>query len=235
MGNPAGSSHSPLPGIVINLGIFVFCRVVGGMSALCFISLTTPMTDIFIAFRQFRVPEAVIDLMMIIYRTIFILMDQVIQIYHAQIMRLGYSSYRESIQSFAMLCGAAFIAAGMPVTISYGQWMHGVMTGNSPCLVRNRPVEMVPFLTVAVFLVLSAAVVTLSGNITLSWRNMSSIILEARDIRYRYPRGMEAIRGISFHIRRKEKIALVGPNGAGKSTLLMMFNGMIRRIPAHAL
>lgn len=57
---------------------------------------------------------------------------------------------------------------------------------------------------------------------------MSSIILEARDVRYRYPRGMEAICGISFHIRKKEKIALVGPNGAGKSTLLKMFNGMIR-------
>ncbi len=57
---------------------------------------------------------------------------------------------------------------------------------------------------------------------------MSSIILEARDVRYRYPRGMEAICGISFHIRKKEKIALVGPNGAGKSTLLTMFNGMIR-------
>jgi cobalt/nickel transport system ATP-binding protein len=57
---------------------------------------------------------------------------------------------------------------------------------------------------------------------------MSSIILEARDIRYRYPRGLEAIRGISFHIRRREKIALVGPNGAGKSTLMLMFNGMIR-------
>ena len=57
---------------------------------------------------------------------------------------------------------------------------------------------------------------------------MSSIILEARDVRYRYPRGMEAICGISFHIRKKEKIALVGPNGAGKSTLLKMFNGMVR-------
>ena len=45
---------------------------------------------------------------------------------------------------------------------------------------------------------------------------MSSIILEARDVRYHYPRGPEAISGISFHIRRKEKIALVGPNGAGQ-------------------
>jgi cobalt/nickel transport system ATP-binding protein len=57
---------------------------------------------------------------------------------------------------------------------------------------------------------------------------MSHIVLEARDVRYHYPRGREAICGISFHIRRGEKIAFVGPNGAGKSTLLQMFNGMIR-------
>lgn len=54
------------------------------------------------------------------------------------------------------------------------------------------------------------------------------IILEARDVRYHYPGDREAIKGISFHVRKGEKVALVGPNGAGKSTLLQMFNGMIR-------
>ncbi|PWR69715.1 energy-coupling factor ABC transporter ATP-binding protein [Methanospirillum lacunae] len=57
-----------------------------------------------------------------------------------------------------------------------------------------------------------------------------NIILEARDVRYRYPGGSEVIKGISFHVRKGEKIALVGPNGAGKSTLLQMFNGMVRPV-----
>jgi cobalt/nickel transport system permease protein len=95
----------------INTGFFILCRVIGGMSALLFIALTTPMTDLFVVMRKCRVPDFVIDLAMIIYRTIFILMDQVRQIYHAQVMRLGYSTWRESITTFASMCGATFIAS----------------------------------------------------------------------------------------------------------------------------
>jgi cobalt/nickel transport system permease protein len=150
----------------INQGVYVFCRMIGGMSALCFISLTTPITDIFTAFRQCRVPEVVIDLMMIIYRTIFILLDQVIQIYHAQIMRLGYSSYRESIHSFATLCGAAFIAswdAGNDLILAMDARCYN---GKFAVLGESRPVERKPVLIVMTFLVLSTAVVIASGNIT---------------------------------------------------------------------
>lgn len=151
----------------INQGTYVFCRMIGGMSAMCFISLTTPMTDIFIVFRQCRVPEAVIDLMMIIYRTIFILMDQVVQTYHAQVMRLGYSGYRESVQSFATLCGAVFIASW-----DAGEDLIQAMNircydGKFAILGENRPVERKPFLAVVTFLVLSALVVTASAGITL--------------------------------------------------------------------
>jgi cobalt/nickel transport system permease protein len=151
----------------INQGWFVFCRVIGGMSAMIFIALTTPMTDIFIVFRQWRVPEVVIDLMMIIYRTIFILMDQVIQIYNAQVMRLGYSTWRESIHSFASLCGAAFIAswdAGEDLIRAMDSRCY---EGKFALLGENRPVERIPCLTVVVFLLLSTAVVIVSGTITI--------------------------------------------------------------------
>ena len=151
----------------INQGMFVFSRVIGGMSAMIFIALTTPMTDIFIVFRQCRVPEVVIDLMMIIYRTIFILIDQVIQIYQAQVMRLGYSTYRESLHSFATLCGAAFIAswdAGEDLIRAMDARCYD---GKFALLGESRPVERVPCIAVVIFLFLSTAVVIVSGTITI--------------------------------------------------------------------
>ena len=151
----------------INQGMFVFFRVIGGMSAMCFMSLTTPMTDIFTVFRQCRVPEAVIDLMMIIYRTIFYLLDQVVQIYQAQVMRLGYSSWRESVHSFASLCGAAFIASWESGEDLIQAMDARCYDGKFALLGEARPVERLPGLAVVVFLSLSTAVVILSGNYTL--------------------------------------------------------------------
>lgn len=148
-------------------GAFVFCRVIGGMSALLFIALTTPMTDVFIVLRQCRVPEVVIDLMMIIYRTIFILMDQVIQIYQAQVMRLGYSTWKESIHSFASLCGAAFIASWDAGDDLIRAMDARCYDGKFALLGESRPVERMPYLAVLLFLSLSTVVVIASGTITI--------------------------------------------------------------------
>jgi cobalt/nickel transport system permease protein len=151
----------------INQGIYVLCRVIGGMSAICFIALTTPMTDLFDVMRRSCIPEVVIDMTMIIYRTIFILMDQGVQIYNAQVMRLGYSTVKESIHSFACLCGASFIAswdAGEDLIRAMDARCY---EGKFVVLGENRPVERKPLLAVVAFLSFSYAIVILSVDITI--------------------------------------------------------------------
>ncbi len=92
-----------------NLAVLLVARVAGGMCSLYFIALTTPMTGVFDILRRLGVPAVLIDIAMLTYRFIFILIDEASSIYRSQVMRLGYSRFRESVHSSGMLAGALFI------------------------------------------------------------------------------------------------------------------------------
>jgi ABC-2 type transport system ATP-binding protein len=53
---------------------------------------------------------------------------------------------------------------------------------------------------------------------------MSEPVIEVADLRKSYG-DVEAVRGISFHVRRGEVFAMLGPNGAGKTTTTEILEG----------
>ena len=54
-----------------------------------------------------------------------------------------------------------------------------------------------------------------------------SAAIELSAVRYTFPDGTGALRGVSFRMEERECVGLIGPNGSGKSTLLLHLNGIL--------
>ena len=87
----------------------LICTAFASVSCLYFLALSTPVTDLVLALRRFHIPPLLIELMILIYRFIFLLQEIAHQISVAQKSRLGNCNYRTAIRSFGALLSALFI------------------------------------------------------------------------------------------------------------------------------
>jgi len=85
------------------LALITLLRSLSSISCLFFLALTTPMLDIIYVLQIFRTPAIITELMLLIYRFIFIFMETAFNIYTAQSSRWGYSTFKGSINSFGIL------------------------------------------------------------------------------------------------------------------------------------
>ncbi len=118
-------SRAPLDAFALSVGSYyitgsraslafavqLIVTALASVSCLYFLSLNTPMTDILLVLRKIRCPELVIELMMLIYRFIFVLMEISSAISTAQDSRLGNKDFKTSLKSFGALASVLLIRA----------------------------------------------------------------------------------------------------------------------------
>lgn len=93
------------------LGLLLASRVVAGLAVMVFLSGTTTVGKLIYAAHWFRVPQPLLEMVTIAYRYVFVLLEEVQQVYRAQRMRMGYRGWFNSMSATGVLGGIVILRA----------------------------------------------------------------------------------------------------------------------------
>lgn len=86
-------------------------RAFGAVSAMYMLTLSTPASEIITMLRRIHVPRLIVELMSMIYRYIFLLMDTQCRMKNAAESRLGYCDFKTSCVSFGQVAGNLLVVS----------------------------------------------------------------------------------------------------------------------------
>lgn len=92
-------------------GVKLILTAMASVSCLYFLTFNTPMPDILNVLAKLHCPKLLIELMLLIYRFIFILLETASALSTAQASRLGNRDYRTACKSFGSLLAVLLLLA----------------------------------------------------------------------------------------------------------------------------
>ena len=120
-----GISKSPLGEYNLNLGCFyiytsresliemleIMIKAFGAITSIYMITLSTTAGEIISVLRKFHMPKIITELMNMIYRFIFIIMEVQLRMTNSAKSRLGYVDYKTSLKTFGNTLSNLFIVS----------------------------------------------------------------------------------------------------------------------------
>ena len=85
-----------------------FFRALSCLTCIYFIMLTTPFYQLIFVFKKLHLPDVVLEISMLMYRFIFIFMEEVSDIRKSQELRFGYINLKNGYNSFGLLVSMLF-------------------------------------------------------------------------------------------------------------------------------
>lgn len=92
----------------INDAIHLFLRALSCLTCIYFIMLTTPFNQLIFILKKMHLPDIILELSLLIYRFIFIFMEEVSDIRMCQELKFGYINMKNGYNSFGLLVNTLF-------------------------------------------------------------------------------------------------------------------------------
>lgn len=89
--------------ISIDTSIHILFRAISCLTCVYFFMLTTPFNQLIFLLKKLHLPDNLIEVTMLIYRFIFILLEEVSDIKKSQELRFGYVNLKTSYKSLGIL------------------------------------------------------------------------------------------------------------------------------------
>lgn len=132
-------------------GIQLIITALASVSCLYFLSFNTPMPDILEVLKKLRCPKLFIELMLLIYRFIFVLTSCASAISISQHSRLGNRDYRTSLHSFSALVSILFVRAMKRSGALYDAMESRCYDGTISVLSENYPPKKAEVAAILIF------------------------------------------------------------------------------------
>lgn len=92
----------------IKSSVNILLRAMSCIISIYFLILTTPFNQLIIVLKKLHIPHTLIELMILIYRFIFIFIEEAEEIYKSQQLKFGYTNLRTSYNSMSLLIKTLF-------------------------------------------------------------------------------------------------------------------------------
>lgn len=148
---PVGSFFITGSRVSLLFGLRLVMTALASVSCLYFLSLNTTMTDILDVLKKLHCPELMIELMLLIYRFIFVLLSTASAMMVSQKSRLGNKDFKTSVQSFGKMGAGLFIQALKRSNALYDAMEARCYSGKIRVLSVQNPVKLKEVAAILVF------------------------------------------------------------------------------------
>ncbi|UYZ33630.1 cobalt ECF transporter T component CbiQ [Clostridium beijerinckii] len=134
--------------------IFLILKIFAAISALQMMTLSTPTSEIIYVLRKAHVPKLIVELMSLIYRYIFILMDVFTKMKSSAKSRQGYCDFKTSCYTFGSIASNMLIISLRKANAYYDAMESRCYDGDLVFLEEDKNVEVIQIVFSAVFIII---------------------------------------------------------------------------------